>query len=167
MDTTEAAIATAAIAGAALTALMLVLLAFWILTVIAHWRMFTKAGEKGWKSIVPIYSDYVLFKLVWNTKSFWIWLGLGALTVLTTALSGQYVVTMDGTVVVSATSNMFMGTVSFVASIAVLVWTAMLCLRTALAYGKLPSFGIGLLLLPNIFSLILGFGSAEYKGPQE
>jgi len=167
MDTTEAAIATAAIAGATLTVLMIMLLAFWVLTVIAHWRMFTKAGEKGWKSIVPIYSDYVLFKLVWNTKSFWIWLGLGALTVLTTALSGQYVVTMDGTVIVSATSNMFMGTVSFVASIAVLVWTAMLCLRTALAYGKLPSFGIGLLLLPNIFSLILGFGSAEYKGPQE
>ena len=167
MDTTEAAIATAAIAGATLTVLMIMLLAFWVLTVIAHWRMFTKAGEKGWKSIVPIYSDYVLFKLVWNTKSFWIWLGLGALTVLTTALSGQYVVTMDGMVIVSATSNMFMGTVSFVASIAVLVWTAMLCLRTALAYGKLPSFGIGLLLLPNIFSLILGFGSAEYKGPQE
>ena len=167
MDSTEVAVAAGAIIGTVLTTVMIMLLVFWVLTVIAHWRMFVKAGEKGWKSIIPLYSDYVLFKLVWYTKSFWIWFGLGALTVLFTALSGQYVVTTDGTIAVAASSNMLMGTLSFVASIAYLVWTALLCLRTALAYGKLPSFGIGLLLLPNIFSLILGFGSAEYKGPQE
>ena len=41
-----------------------------ILTIVAHWKMFTKAGVEGWKSIIPIYSDYVLYKIVWNTKSF-------------------------------------------------------------------------------------------------
>ncbi|MBO7675204.1 MAG: hypothetical protein J6S63_09365 [Atopobiaceae bacterium] len=166
MNSTEAVVAVGLLASAVMMALAF-LLVFWVLLVIAHWRMFTKAGEKGWKSIIPIYSDYVLFKLAWNTKSFWIWLGLGALTVITTALSGQYAITVNGELVITGTSNMFMGTVSFVASIASMVWSAMLCLRTALAYGKLPSFGIGLLLLPNIFSMILGFGSAEYKGPQE
>ena len=27
---------------------------FYILQVIAYWKIFTKAGEEGWKSIIPI-----------------------------------------------------------------------------------------------------------------
>lgn len=166
MNSTEAAIAASVLLGTLMIAMAL-LAVFWILLVIARWVMFTKAGEKGWKSLIPVYSDYTLFKLVWNTKSFWIWCGLAVLTSLTTALSGQYVLTANGQLAVAASPNMFMGTISFVASIGCLFLSAMLSLRTALAYGKLPSFGIGLFLLPNIFSLILAFGSAEYRGPQE
>lgn len=29
---------------------------WWLLHVVAAWRIFTKAGEAGWKSIIPIYS---------------------------------------------------------------------------------------------------------------
>lgn len=34
-----------------------------ILTIIANWKIFTKAGEKGWKSLIPIYGTVVLFKI--------------------------------------------------------------------------------------------------------
>lgn len=34
-----------------------------ILTIIAQWKIFTKAGEKGWKSLIPIYNMVVLFKI--------------------------------------------------------------------------------------------------------
>lgn len=34
-----------------------------ILTIIANWKIFTKAGEKGWKSLIPIYNSVVLFKI--------------------------------------------------------------------------------------------------------
>lgn len=34
-----------------------------VLTIIANWRLFTKAGEKGWKSIIPIYNVITLFKI--------------------------------------------------------------------------------------------------------
>lgn len=166
MNSTEAAIAASVFVGTLMIAMAL-LAVLWVLMVIARWFMFTKAGEKGWKSLIPVYSDYTLFKLVWNTKSFWIWCGMAVLTMLATGFSGQYVLTADGQLVVAAAPSMFMSTISFVASIACMFWSAMLSLRTALSYGKLPSFGIGLFLLPNIFSLILAFGSAEYKGPQE
>ena len=36
-------------------------LAWWILQIIANWNIFTKAGEAGWKSIIPIYGDYVSY----------------------------------------------------------------------------------------------------------
>ena len=31
---------------------------FYILQVIAYWKIFTKAGEEGWKSIIPIYNSF-------------------------------------------------------------------------------------------------------------
>ena len=34
-----------------------------ILTIIANWVIFNKAGEKGWKSIIPIYNVITLFKV--------------------------------------------------------------------------------------------------------
>ena len=35
---------------------------WWILQIIANWNIFTKAGEAGWKSLIPIYGDYVSYK---------------------------------------------------------------------------------------------------------
>ena len=38
-----------------------------IITVVILWRIFTKAGEKGWKAIIPFYNIYVLFELTWGS----------------------------------------------------------------------------------------------------
>ena len=146
--------------------LMSVGIVLWVLLIIAHWRMFTKAGEEGWKAIIPVYSDFVLFKIVWNTKSFWIYFGAAIATVLINVLGGQYVV-VDGQIVSAAQGNFFVGLLSFISSLILLLYTILLQIKTALAYGKGIGFAVGLLLLPNIFTLILGFGSAEYLGPQE
>ena len=35
----------------------------WLLTIIAHWKIFTKAGKPGWASIVPLYNLYILFQI--------------------------------------------------------------------------------------------------------
>lgn len=37
---------------------LMIAFAWWILQIIANWRIFIKAGEDGWKSIIPIYGDY-------------------------------------------------------------------------------------------------------------
>jgi hypothetical protein len=34
-----------------------------VLMIIALWKVFTKAGEPGWASIVPFYNTYVLFRI--------------------------------------------------------------------------------------------------------
>ena len=34
-----------------------------VLSIIAEWKIFTKAGEAGWKSIIPIYNAVVLFRI--------------------------------------------------------------------------------------------------------
>ena len=39
-------------------------LGFIVLYAIAGWVVYVKAGEKGWKSLIPIYNFYVLLKIV-------------------------------------------------------------------------------------------------------
>ena len=41
----------------------LIAILFYILTVAAQWVVFQKAGIAGWKSIIPIYNSYCLFKM--------------------------------------------------------------------------------------------------------
>ncbi|HEV8419130.1 MAG TPA: DUF5684 domain-containing protein [Candidatus Udaeobacter sp.] len=39
-------------------------LAFTVLMIAACWKIFTKAGQPGWASIIPIYNWYILCKIV-------------------------------------------------------------------------------------------------------
>ena len=43
-----------------------VYLAIAVLGIIAMWKLFEKAGEPGWASIIPFYNVYVLFKITWG-----------------------------------------------------------------------------------------------------
>ena len=64
-STTEALVA-GGVAGAIITFLMtyaFIVLIIAILSIVANWRIFTKAGEKGWKSIIPIYNMVILFRI--------------------------------------------------------------------------------------------------------
>ena len=160
MQTTDAAML-----GGILTFISLFLIVMMILTIVARWKMFTKAGEAGWKSLIPIYCDYTLFKLVWNAKSFWIYTVSGVATVALNILGGQYVI-MNGQLVPTGGGNFFIGIIAYLASLVTLIYTVISSIKTATAYGKPPIFGAGVLLLPGIFNLILGFGKSEYKGPQ-
>jgi hypothetical protein len=43
---------------------LIIYLAIIVLVVAGWWRMFTKAGEDGWKAIIPIYDFLVLLKII-------------------------------------------------------------------------------------------------------
>lgn len=42
---------------------ILIVLAMIIIMTIANWKLFAKAGEKGWKCLIPIYNNIVLFRI--------------------------------------------------------------------------------------------------------
>ncbi len=58
----DAIVASSAILSA-LMVYLVIILAVYIVQIIAMWKIFTKAGEKGWKSIIPIYNVVILFKI--------------------------------------------------------------------------------------------------------
>lgn len=49
-------------------------LVVWVLSIVAMWKIFEKAGEPGWKSIIPIYSAYELCRIA-GRNGLWV-LGL-------------------------------------------------------------------------------------------
>ena len=71
--TTAEAAAVGGVIGTMAAFIAIFSIAFFILMIIANWKIFKKAGEPGWKSIIPIYNVYIMFKIV-NMKSWFWWL---------------------------------------------------------------------------------------------
>ena len=109
-------------------------IAFYVLVIIAQWKIFTKAGEAGWKSLIPIYNVVVLYKIIGLSP----WLLLIYLASI----------------------------IPVVGYIAILVLSIISMVKLGQAFGKGAGFIVGLVFLAPIFQMILGFGSAEYVGPQ-
>ncbi len=129
---------------------LLIVLFLYVLLVIAYWKIFTKAGQPGWKSIIPIYNQYVLYRISWkNPYMFWVSLAC--------SFAGMLLATSDG----------WISIVGMAASFVSMIITILLQIKLSKAYGHGIGFAIGLLLLGNIFTLILGFGSSQYQGPQD
>lgn len=53
---------------------VIVVLAVVVFLVAIYWFLFEKAGEDGWKAIVPIYNEFILAKIAVNAKFAWIYL---------------------------------------------------------------------------------------------
>lgn len=65
MESTDYAAASGGVGGMIFSLVLLVIM------IAAMWRIFTKAGEEGWKAIIPIYNIVVLLKIVGRP---WWWL---------------------------------------------------------------------------------------------
>ena len=129
-----------AVLGGFFIIIMLISLAIAIVSIIGMWKMFTKAGEEGWKSIIPIYNMITLCKIV-GVSPWWI------LIVFVSGLLG--IIPILGSLLNLAVSIYF---------------SILLCVSTANSFGKDTGFAVGLFFLSPIFYCILGFGSAKYEG---
>ncbi|MBO4982308.1 MAG: hypothetical protein J6C84_10550 [Lachnospiraceae bacterium] len=45
-----------------------------VLTIILYYKIFTKAGEPGWYSLIPVLNIYTLYQIAWTPFYFWIYL---------------------------------------------------------------------------------------------
>lgn len=55
----------------AMFAIILISIALSILILVANWKLFTKAGEEGWKCLIPIYNTYTMIKIAFSgTKNY-------------------------------------------------------------------------------------------------
>lgn len=52
--------------GGMLYTMILLAIAYFVLKIVANWKIFEKAGQPGWASIVPFYSNYIEFNIYWG-----------------------------------------------------------------------------------------------------
>ena len=166
------------IAGVSILVLALMVLLWYILQVIALWKVFKKAGYEGWKSIIPLYNEFCLFHISWKNREMpWIWLGL--------ILGGGWFQTYCAQR--NITSG-FMYEAGVYLILAAIVLQIIRNFKEAKAFGKKGGFGLGLSIGPictvisnvtgvnlswlfwyltPIFNMVLGLGHSKYLGPQD
>ena len=153
-------------------------LAVMVLTIIASWIMYAKAGEPGWAAIVPFYSSYVRFKIAGKKKLFWGYLvatiGIivgciilmyeiiaSGLSVMTSSYMGSYYDSTYG--YAGSRIGAHMGMLIFAviliiaAMIVALVMSILCCVGLSHAFGKGAGFACGLIFLNVIFVCIIAF----------
>ena len=112
-------------------------LIWFALTILANWLMFMKAGEAGWKSIIPVYNTYTAYKIAWTPNMF-------------SSISGGDFWSFSG----------FLGGLCGLVTI---VLSVFYCVNLAKSFGKGLGFTIGLIFLEPIFVMMIAFGSARYQ----
>lgn len=129
--------------------IVIAIIAVWVFVASLRWKLFVKAGEAGWKSLIPFYGDFVEYGLVWETKWFWIDLVCGLIG----------------------------GALAFIPLIGITLAIAATLLKSLIgvifkmqkthAFGKDDGFALGLILLPTPFEILLAYDKgARYVGPQ-
>jgi signal peptidase I len=56
--------------------LLIIISPFLLLVTAGYWKLFQKAGEKGWKALIPYYSDYIMLKICRRPGWWLVWLFL-------------------------------------------------------------------------------------------
>ena len=151
METDMTMLAGATVIGGILGIYSTLRLIYYIFYMIANWKIFSKAGEPGWKSLIPFYNVYTEYKLMWKPQLAWTYIGLGVLADIFLENTGT-------------SALMFLG--GLICTIAYLVIDFKEKQHVSKAFGYGFGFGVGLFLLQPIFSMILGFGSDQYQGNQ-
>lgn len=134
-----------------------------ILTIVALWKLFSKAGEAGWKCLIPVYNIYTLYQIARNN-------GFVKMIILT-IVEGVCFAAGAGLVLAGAMGSLIvlvLGVLAYiigiVACILLLIVQYKMYADLAQAFGHERGFAWGLLLLTPIFIWIIGLGSDTYGG---
>ncbi|MBQ4062289.1 MAG: hypothetical protein IJD14_05515 [Christensenellaceae bacterium] len=128
---------------------------FVLLMIIARWRLFKKAGVGGWKSIVPVYNVYTLFKIAWRVKYFWVMIIFQVLSVAITVPA----------IYNGREPMFFIKLLSALLMVITQIISVLMNFKLSRAYGHGFFFGLMLWIFPTLFTLILGLGGSKYVGP--
>lgn len=128
-------------------------LIFILLQVIANWRIYTKAGESGWKSLIPLYSQYIAFKIAWKTSMFWL--------MLLVTIAAYVMITLS--TVIPALAFIFMWLIILCGAVLTII-SIVFSYKLSRAFGHGVGYTLGLIFLNPIFILMLGLGKSQYIG---
>ena len=138
----------------------LIVLALCIVSIVALWKIYKKAGEHGWACLVPFYNNYVFYRMTWGNG--WMFLlptvlifgyVFGLVFLMLSGFAGEAVLTIIMTILAIGCG---------IASIVINIVTLH---KLSKSFGHGVGFTLGLLFLSVIFYIILGFGSSKYVGP--
>ncbi len=112
--------------------------------IIISWRIFVKAGEKGWKALIPIYDVITAIKITNNSRDTYI--------TYFVLLGGSILAYLFGLSILSGALGIFYATLYY---------------RIAKRFGQSTKFAVGAVLFWPAFGGILAFSKAEIPSPNQ
>lgn len=116
---------------------------------VERWKLMTKLYLEGWKSLIPIYGEFLLWQHTWSGGFYFLHLLF--------SVAGSVLLQVAG-----GNIGLLLG--SLLCFLAALCLYARKCLHTARAFGHGAMFAFGLLLFPGFFDGILAFSFDPYLG---
>ena len=161
----------------------------YILVALGRMKCMQKAGEKGWKAFVPVYSSYIMYKIV-GMSGFSIIPEVISLIIISifSIMSVSYIskareidnntYSTYGTYSMSkkqekekndlveefTMKSTILSLISNLVGIASFVITILFAVNISKVFGKGGGYIAGMILVPQVFIMILGFGDATYQG---
>lgn len=152
-STAGAGVAGGLIAGILMFMVVIIIisLVIAILKLIGTWKMLTKAGESGWKSLIPFYNQWTLCKVA-GISPYWV-LEIIVVSMINSVLSGIL------------GSNVISGILSLIVYANTIYFWVILSISLAKSFGKDTGFGVATVFFSFITYPMMGMGSATYAGP--
>ena len=150
--------------------MVITLLSFWawgaaILGLIGMAKLFMKAGEKWWKIFIPIYNDYIFYKIIKGVNLF-----IAKIICIILYILGLIVVSIGVNLVLSEQVRRMqflpfaiIGLWALIFIIVLIVIEILMAKKLSRAFGKKGWYTVGYFLFPYIFLLIYAFGNYEYQ----
>lgn len=150
--------------GGILGSTLIISALLYVLLIIAGWQIFKKAGEPGWKILIPIYNIYIMFKIVKMKNWFWTLFFLACVQAICCAFIGVDPALQNAeTINIDWAANAWFLIVALVISCISVFAGVLYAWRTSKVFGHGCGFAIGLIFLPNLFWLIIGLGKSKYN----
>ena len=130
----------------AFTLLVALSVFYYILTIIGAWKVFCKMGEKGWKSLIPFYNDYVIYKNIWRSSWYFVFLIISIVIGL----------------LESRTADAYVGLASIILSVFAIAIEFKAMISMSRSFGHGIPYALGLYFFRPVFMVILGFNNDSF-----
>lgn len=123
-----------------------------VITIIANWKLFEKAGEPGWSAIIPFYSSYQMAKIgTGNETVCWVYVALSIVDFVLGRIKGD---------------NGAFKAIALLVSLALLVISCYVYYKYTQSFGQSTLMCILAIFFAPIIYMIMAFSSStEYVGP--
>ena len=140
-----------------------------LILLIPKWFILKKAGEKGWKCLIPFYGKYTFFRTFWSAKPYWGLLAIALKTYVCGTLASAIVLLdisfiMLQNAVLTAYFLFIALNLSFsivACNVAGVVIAVKLLHKMSRYFGHGAPFTAGLVFFPVIFYFILAFSKPK------
>lgn len=129
-----------------------------ILQIIATWKLYEKAGEDGWKAIIPVYNYFVMIKIATGKYTLgWVYLAISVLYIIFSMVSSLALEFSDGEVY--AVMYVLVMLAAFVLMIPVWIIAGYVNYMFGKSYGKSTAWNVCMIFFAPILIIAMGFDS--------